>query len=92
VSREIDFLTHHGGMMSLLQDKEISSIIGNFKKLNKAILTLHFVHGPKSIILSFIFTYVNTTIIIHQLLRLITILNLGHPSRIPLAELTLISV
>jgi glycerol-3-phosphate responsive antiterminator len=44
----MNFLTHHVGMMSLLQHKVISSIIGNLKKKhNKAILTLHFIHGPK---------------------------------------------
>jgi len=43
----MDFLTHHFDMMSLLQDKVISSIIGNLKKHNKAILTLHFIYGPK---------------------------------------------
>jgi hypothetical protein len=43
----MDFPMHHVGMMSLLQHKIISSIIGNLKKLNKAILALHFIHGPK---------------------------------------------
>jgi hypothetical protein len=44
----MDFLTHHVGMMSLSQNKVISSIIGNLKKKhNKAILTLHLTHGPK---------------------------------------------
>ena len=43
----MDFPTHHVGMMSLLQHKIISSIIGNLKKNNKAILALHFIHGSK---------------------------------------------
>jgi hypothetical protein len=44
----MDFLIHHAGMMSLLQHKVISGIIGKLKKKhNKAILTLHFTHGPK---------------------------------------------
>ena len=47
VSRETDFLTHHVGMMSLLQHKVISSIIGNLTKHNKVILTLHFIYGPE---------------------------------------------
>ena len=43
----MNFLTHHVGMMSLLQHKVISSIIGNVRKHNKLILMLHFILGPK---------------------------------------------
>jgi len=44
----MDFLTHYVSMMSLLQHKVISGIICNLKKKhNKAILMLHFTHGPK---------------------------------------------
>jgi len=58
----MDFLTHHVGIMSLLHHKVISSIIGNLKKKhNKAILTLHFTHGPKEHNY-FISPYVNTTL------------------------------
>ena len=57
----MDFPTHHVGMMSLLQHKIISSIIGNLKKHNKAILASHFIHRPKERN-SIISSYVNTTI------------------------------
>jgi hypothetical protein len=44
----MDFLMHHIGMMSMLQHKVISGIIGKLKKKhNKAILTLHFTYGSK---------------------------------------------
>ena len=35
--REINFLTHHVGMMSLLQHKVIKSIIGNLREHNNTI-------------------------------------------------------
>jgi len=57
----MNFFMHHVGMMSLLQHKVISSIIGNFRKHNKAILTLHFIHGSKEHN-SFISPYINTII------------------------------
>ena len=44
-----NFHTHHVGMMSLLQHNVISSIIGNLRKHNNTILTLHFIHGPKEL-------------------------------------------
>jgi len=46
-SCETDLLMHYVGITSLLQHKVISSIISNLRKHNKAILKLHFIHGPK---------------------------------------------
>ena len=44
-----------------MDQKIISSIISNLKKHNKAILALHFIHGPKE--RNFIISpYINTTI------------------------------
>ena len=62
VSHEMNFLSHHIGMMSLLQYKELFKHYRPFKKHNKTWLKSHFIHGPKSIILQFPFTYVNTTV------------------------------
>ena len=56
----MDFPKHYVGMMSLLHHKIISSIIGNLKIHNKAILALNFIHGPKecnSIISPYLYKY-----------------------------------
>ena len=43
----------------------------------------------KSTIISFLLTYVTPPLIIHLLLRLITIIKLGHPSQITLTRTNL---
>jgi hypothetical protein len=104
VSRGMNFLTHHVGMMSLLQHKIISSIISNLKH-NKAILTLHFIHGPKehnSFISPYLCTYhlnnSSTTEVNYNTQTQLFVLNTinrtnpriqtSHHSRMPLAEVS----